>query len=173
MLSEISKIREPIYLFIANLAFDWSSMFESISRVNWDLHEILSQHNPYVDMLLRQMEKLITDIQKLGSSGGAGDGQERLPMSRNLVSAFVREALKLVMRRLVDAYATVKKCSNEGRALMQLDFQQLVVKLEKLCDVRPVPEKDYVEAYIKAFYLPDSSIEKWIADHQVIKILSS
>lgn len=164
MLGEISKIREPIYLFAANLAFDWAAMFESVSRVNWDLHDILSQHNPYVDMLLRQMQTMIVDIESLGSGEEA---MRRLPMSRALVGAFVREALKLVMRRLVDAYASVKKCSNEGRALMQLDFQQLVVKLEKLCDVRPIPEKDYVEAYIKAFYLPDSSIEKWISDHSV------
>lgn len=165
MLNEIPKIREPIYLFVANMAFDWTQMFEMVARVNWDLHEILSQHNAYVDMLLRQMQKMIADIEGLG-------GDERLPMSRNLVSAFVREALKLIMRRLVEAYSTVKKCSNEGRALMQLDFQQLIVKLEKLCDVRPIPDKDYVEAYIKAYYLPDSSIEKWISDHPVSFILS-
>lgn len=160
MLNEIPKIREPIYLFVANMAFDWVQLFEQVSRVNWDLDEILSQHNSYVDMLLRQMQKMIADIEGLG-------GDERLPMNRALVSAFVREALKLIMRRLVEAYSTVKKCTNEGRALMQLDFQQLVVKLEKLCDVRPIPEKDYAEAYIKAFYLPDSSIEKWISDHPV------
>lgn len=165
MLNEIPKIREPIYLFVANMAFDWTQMFEMVARVNWDLHEILSQHNVYVDMLLRQMQKMIADIEGLG-------GDERLPMSRNLVSAFVREALKLIMRRLVEAYSTVKKCSNEGRALMQLDFQQLIVKLEKLCDVRPIPDKDYVEHYIKAYYLPDSSIEKWISDHPVSFLFS-
>ena len=75
----------------------------------------------------------------------------------------------MIMKMFVDGYSSIKKCSNEGRALMQLDFQQFVVKLEKLCDLRPIPDKDYVDAYIKAFYLPDSSIEKWIKEHPVSK----
>ena len=33
-------------------------------------------------------------------------------------------------------YASAKKCSNEGRALMQLDFQQFLIKLEKITDLR-------------------------------------
>ena len=35
-----------------------------------------------------------------------------------------------------DRFATAKKCTNEGRALMQLDFQQFIIKLEKLTDLR-------------------------------------
>jgi hypothetical protein len=30
------------------------------------------------------------------------------------------------------SYANVKRCSNEGRALMQLDFQQLLRRLERI-----------------------------------------
>ena len=33
-------------------------------------------------------------------------------------------------------YASARKCSNEGRALMQLDFQQFLIKLEKITDLR-------------------------------------
>ena len=62
--------------------------------------------------------------------------------------------------------------SLQGRALMQLDFQQLVVKLEKMCNIRPIPDKDYAEAYIKAFYMPDTSIEKWVKEHPVINFSS-
>jgi len=29
-------------------------------------------------------------------------------------------------------YANAKRCSNEGRALMQLDFQQLLRRLERI-----------------------------------------
>ena len=69
------------------------------------------------------------------------------------------------MRTLVDGYSNAKKCSNEGRALMQLDFQQFIVKLEKMCDIRPIPDRDFVETYIKAYYLPENSIEKWSKEH--------
>ena len=33
-------------------------------------------------------------------------------------------------------FSCAKKCSNEGRALMQLDFQQFLIKLEKLTSLR-------------------------------------
>lgn len=64
-------------------------------------------------------------------------------------------------------YANVKKCSNEGRALMQLDFQQFLMKLEKLTDIRPIPDKEFVETYIKAYYLTENDMERWIKEHRV------
>lgn len=166
ILKETSKIRAPIYMFIARTSIDYNQILDSISRVNWDLDEILSQHNKYIDVLLRQIDELIIDVQDL---------KDQLPLNKKIINSILEETLKLVMKMLVDGYASVKKCSNEGRALMQLDFQQLVVKLEKICELRPIPDKEFVEQYIKAFYLPDSSIEKWVKDHPVsatFKIIS-
>jgi hypothetical protein len=37
---------------------------------------------------------------------------------------------------IVFRFSCAKKCSNEGRALMQLDFQQFLIKLEKLTSLR-------------------------------------
>ena len=51
----------------------------------------------------------------------------------------------------VDGFSAVKKCTNEGRALMQLDFRQFVLKLEKLSGVKPLPHQQFVSAYIKAY----------------------
>lgn len=65
------------------------------------------------------------------------------------------------------SYANVKKCSNEGRALMQLDFQQFLMKLEKLTDLRPIPDKEFVEIYIKAYYLTENDMEQFIKNHRV------
>lgn len=53
---------------------------------------------------------------------------------------------------------------------MQLDFQQLIAKLEQLVDFMPIPHKAYVENYIKAYYLPESSMESWILQHRVSNI---
>lgn len=61
----------------------------------------------------------------------------------------------------------MKKCSNEGRALMQLDFQQFLMKLEKLTDLRPIPDKEFVETYIKAYYLTENDMEQFIKNHRV------
>lgn len=50
---------------------------------------------------------------------------------------------------------------------MQLDFTQFISKLEKLTTLRPIPYKDYVEVYVKAYYVPEEQLEKWIRDHTV------
>ena len=156
MLRETAKMRLPIYMHISKVAVDYSQIGESIGRINWDLDEIMSQHNPYVDALLRQVQQLIMDIESM---------REVLVVEKRTLNIFLEQTIRLIMKMLVDGYASIKKCSNEGRALMQLDFQQLIVKLEKICEIRPMPDKDYVEAYIKAYYLPDSSLEKWVKDH--------
>lgn len=64
-------------------------------------------------------------------------------------------------------FSYAKKCTHEGRALMQLDYQQFLLKLEKLMTLRPIPDKEFVENYIKAFYLPESSMEQWIIERKV------
>ena len=35
---------------------------------------------------------------------------------------------------------------------------------------RPIPEKDFVEGYIKAYYLPESQLDVWLQDHKVFTV---
>lgn len=114
-------------------------------------------------------------------------------------------------------FSNAKKCTNEGRALMQLDYQQFLMKLDSIMDLkyarllvkiiekrsmidnhillvkpllqvnkvcrrrlkdylllyiacfhRPIPEKEFVEGYIKAYYLPESQLDSWLQDHKVL-----
>ena len=32
---------------------------------------------------------------------------------------------------------------------------------------RPIPEKEFVEAYVKAYYLTEPDMERWIREHKV------
>ena len=41
------------------------------------------------------------------------------------------------------------------------------MKLEKLTDIRPIPDKEFVETYIKAYYLTENDMERWIKEHRV------
>ena len=70
----------------------------------------------------------------------------------------------------VEGFSCAKKCSNEGRALMQLDYRQFLLKLETIsADVtRPVPYQDYVGQYVKAYYIPESELEGWVKDHNQV-----
>lgn len=56
---------------------------------------------------------------------------------------------------------------------MQLDYTQLMSKLEVLSSIKPLPRREYVEAYVKAFYLPESTLQTWIQTHTVTKVLTS
>lgn len=50
---------------------------------------------------------------------------------------------------------------------MQLDFTQFMSTFEKTTKIRSMPHRDYVEWYIKAYYLPENSIEQFIREHTV------
>lgn len=68
-------------------------------------------------------------------------------------------------------FSSAKRCSNEGRALMQLDYRQFVVKLEKIIDRKPLPYQDYVTGYVKAFYIPEMDLEAWVKQHSEVRFL--
>lgn len=50
---------------------------------------------------------------------------------------------------------------------MQLDFSQFLSKLKKLTSIRPIPGTEYVEHYIKAYYLQEAALESWVREHNV------
>ena len=68
---------------------------------------------------------------------------------------------------MVFSYSEAPKCTPEGRALQLLDVEHLCNKLEELSGIRPLPHRPHVENYIKAFYLPNEDLSKWIVHHTV------
>ena len=69
-------------------------------------------------------------------------------------------------------FSSAKKCSNEGRALMQLDFRQFVLKLEAISDAKPLPHQDLVANYVKAYYIPETELDEWVKQHTVSRMFS-
>uniref|UniRef100_A0A8C2N8J4 Syndetin C-terminal domain-containing protein n=1 Tax=Capra hircus TaxID=9925 RepID=A0A8C2N8J4_CAPHI len=151
--STASELRKPIYWIVAGKAIDYEQMLLLMANVKWDVKEIMSQHNIYVDTLLKEFEQFNMRLNEVSK-------RVRIPLP---VSNILWEhCIRLANRTIVEGYANVKKCSNEGRALMQLDFQQFLMKLEK-----PIPDKEFVETYIKAYYLTENDMERWIKEHRV------
>ncbi|KAM9383674.1 syndetin isoform 1-T1 [Pholidichthys leucotaenia] len=155
--STASELRKPIYWIVAAKAIDYEQMLLLMAGVKWDIREIMSQHNVYVDTLLKEFEQF---NQRLGDVSR----HVRIPLP--VSNVLWEHCIRLANRTLVEGYANVKKCSNEGRALMQLDFQQFLMKLEKLTDLRPIPDKEFVETYIKAYYLTENDMEQFIKNHR-------
>ncbi|KAB0394661.1 hypothetical protein E2I00_003712 [Balaenoptera physalus] len=174
--STASELRKPIYWIVAGKAIDYEQMLLLMANVKWDVKEIMSQHNIYVDALLKasilgnisvkdnSTKGIIPEFEQFNTRLNEVSKRVRIPLA---VSNILWEhCIRLANRTIVEGYANVKKCSNEGRALMQLDFQQFLMKLEKLTDIRPIPDKEFVETYIKAYYLTENDMERWIKEHR-------
>ncbi|XP_060086337.1 syndetin-like [Ylistrum balloti] len=151
------ELRKPVYWTVSVQAVDYDNILHHMSGVKWDVKDIMSQHNSYVDVMLKSLEQLSVRLV---------DINRRVPIPKIVYDLIWEHCVRLANRTIVEGYAGAKKCSNEGRALMQLDFQQFLSKLETIVDLRPIPEREYVEAYIKAYYLPESQMESWILDHK-------
>ncbi|XP_029022933.1 syndetin isoform X3 [Betta splendens] len=155
--STASELRKPIYWIVAAKAIDYEQMLLMMAGVKWDIREIMSQHNVYVDVLLKEFEQFNKRL---------GDVSRHVRIPLPVSNVLWEHCIRLANRTLVEGYANVKKCSNEGRALMQLDFQQFLMKLDKLTDLRPIPDKEFVETYIKAYYLTENDMEQFIKNHR-------
>ncbi|GLD57833.1 syndetin isoform X1, partial [Lates japonicus] len=55
--STASELRKPIYWIVAAKAIDYEQMLLMMAGVKWDIREIMSQHNVYVDVLLKEFEQ--------------------------------------------------------------------------------------------------------------------
>lgn len=62
--STASELRKPIYWIVAAKAIDYEQMLLLMAGVKWDIREIMSQHNVYVDVLLKVIlhKKWIGDV---------------------------------------------------------------------------------------------------------------
>ncbi|XP_046842734.1 syndetin-like [Xenia sp. Carnegie-2017] len=151
------ELRKPIYQAVASRVVDFNMIVHLMSSVKWDIKEIMSEHNSYVDMLLKELQLFSARVSQIGRS---------VPVPNEVLMVLWDHCSRRVNRSFVDGFSCAKKCTNEGRALMQLDYRQFLVKLEKLTTLRPIPEKDFVEAYIKAYYLTAPDMERWIREHK-------
>ena len=88
-----------------------------------------------------------------------------VPVSDSLRHAIWDICLRAASRVFVEGFALAKRCTNEGRALMQLDFRQFVLKMETMSELRPLPYQEFVSTYIKAFYIPEADLEDWVKSH--------
>ncbi|CAB3402370.1 unnamed protein product [Caenorhabditis bovis] len=133
------------------------SIIEMVSNGKWDINELKSQHSSYVDFIIQDFEAFALRLNALPENGiNLTDETRRIFWNRAIYYSF---------KALVQGYGDGGKCSTEGRALMQLDFQYILLKLEKLCCMKPIPHSPFVDDYIKAYYLPENGLEQWIKNH--------
>lgn len=151
------ELRKPVYWSVSAQAVNYDQVQGQMASVRWDIKDIMSQHNPYVDSILRSFELVAHQLVEIN---------RRVPIPRVVYHTLWEHCVRLANRTFVEGFSNAKKCSNEGRALMQLDYQQFLMKLDSIMDLKPIPEKEFVEGYIKAYYLPESQLDSWLQDHK-------
>ncbi|BFZ05032.1 hypothetical protein BsWGS_08071 [Bradybaena similaris] len=151
------EVRKPVYGVVSRQCVNYEFVLQQMSLVKWDVKEIMSQHNSYIDTLLKSFTEFHKKLLEL---------DKRVPLPKAVTNLIWAQCIRHANRTFVEGYASTKKCSNEGRALMQLDFQQFLTKVDQIVEIRPIPEREFVEAYIKAYYLSEHELEGWVHDHK-------
>ena len=87
-------------------------------------------------------------------------------MPKDVLVNLWRQTITNAIEVMVDGFSNAKKCNDQGRASMQLDFKVFLTSLEKLTDLRPIPHVQFMDTYIKAYYLTEDEAENWIKEHR-------
>ncbi|KAF8795632.1 Syndetin like protein [Argiope bruennichi] len=155
--SQAAELRRPVYMAVAARSIDYEQIVVLMSTVKWDVNEIMSQHSSYVDILLRELQVFSMRLSEVS---------RRVPVPKEAYDLLWEHCIRLANHSFIEGFSGARKCTNGGRALMQLDYQQFVSKLEKLTELQPLPGKELVESYIKAYYMLEQNLEQWIRSHK-------
>lgn len=148
----IPDLKEHIFRTTARLQLNISGYVDRIANVKWELKELGMEHNGYVDLLLGEFKHYKT---KLSHGGICKEDQEVL----------LEYGVDNLAEILVEGLSRVKRCTNEGRALMSLDLQVLINGLQHLASAKIRSNLQIVETYIKAYYLPETEYIHWARAH--------
>ncbi|XP_014358088.2 syndetin [Papilio machaon] len=154
-LAVATDLRMPIYMCSAAKAVDARSSLIAMSQVKWDVKNVAVEHSPYVDMIVRKIQVFALRLENIST---------KVSLNRDVLNSIWSMVSKFIVHLLVEGFSNATKCTNGGRGLMQLDYRQLFVKLEKISGLKPIPYQDYVDRYVKAYYLPRKGLEKFIQE---------
>mmetsp|Transcript_23579 Transcript_23579/g.66171 ORF Transcript_23579/g.66171 Transcript_23579/m.66171 type:complete len:937 (+) Transcript_23579:66-2876(+) len=152
-------LRLYLHYCIATRLLNLGDVATIISSVRWDLGAndlgMGLECSPYVHTLGKQFAEFARRLK---------DAKEKFMVSPKVCISVWECAVKHLMYQMVEGFSRARRCSNEGRVLMNLDLQTLRSKLEPLCPVKPLPFVDHVEQYIKAYYISQAEILPWIKE---------
>lgn len=154
-LAVVSDLRMPVYMCSASKAVDARTALIAMSQVKWDVKNVAVEHSPYVDMITRKIQVFALRLENVSA---------KITINLNILNSIWAMVSKFIVHLLVEGFSNASKCTNGGRGLMQLDYRQLFVKLEKISGLKPAPYQDYVDRYVKAYYLPRRELEEFVVE---------
>ncbi|KAG0616902.1 hypothetical protein M758_5G150000 [Ceratodon purpureus] len=148
----VPDLRDHVYKAVARMLLNVGGYIERIANVRWELKDLGMEHNGYVDSLLGAYKQYST---KLGYGG----------LEHEMHELLLEYGVDTLAETIVEGFSRVRRCNNEGRALMSLDLQVLINGLQHLAPPRLRSNLQIVETYIKAFYLPETEYLHWVRTH--------
>lgn len=150
-------LRKPVYGRVICKSIDYNQVLGMMTKVNWEVKDIMCEHSRYVDYFLQELRVFFKTLKTSTSN---------IYLNEQVLNSIWEAIAILVSSVFIEGFSLAKKCSNAGRALMQLDFTQFMSQINSICPINALPHKELVEVYIKAYYLPETSLETWTRDHQ-------
>lgn len=181
-----------VLLAVSTKLLPYETIIACMTSTKWDLKEIPCIHSTYVDAFVQELNRFSVEYGKLIAQNDLkflnpkcspfpDDGSSPLLKLNHLstrLSAVLWECIVRISNRcFVEGFSCAKKCTNEGRALMQLDYQQFLSNCEKIISpflatdpllalknarATLANEKEFVEEYIKAMYLTEPVLVDWL-----------
>ncbi|XP_030468838.2 uncharacterized protein LOC115687421 [Syzygium oleosum] len=152
MVDAVPDLIEYIHRTTARLLLHINGYVDRIANAKWEVKELGLEHNGYVDLLLGEFKHYKTRL----LHGG---------IRKEVQDVLLDYGLEIVAETLIEGLSRVKRCTDEGRALMSLDLQVLINGLHHFVSVNVKPKFQTVETFIKAYYLPETEYVHWARAH--------
>ncbi|XP_027084711.1 uncharacterized protein [Coffea arabica] len=152
LVDAVPDLTQHVHKTTARLLLHINGYIDRITNAKWEVRELGMEHNGYVDLLLGEFKHYTTRL----AHGG---------IRKEVQDLLLEYGVEIVAEALIEGLSRVKKCTNEGRALMSLDLQVLINGLKHIVSFDVRPKLQIVEAFIKAFYLPETEYVHWARAH--------
>ncbi|KAE9461299.1 hypothetical protein C3L33_06796, partial [Rhododendron williamsianum] len=126
MVDSVPDLTQHIHRTTARLLLHINGYADRIANAKWEVKELGLEHNGYVDLLLGEFKHYKTRL----AHGG---------IQKEVQDLLLEYGLEIVAETLIEGLSRVRRCSDEGRALMSLDLQ--------------------------AYYLPETEYVHWARKH--------
>ncbi|XP_057484073.1 uncharacterized protein LOC130770604 isoform X1 [Actinidia eriantha] len=152
MVDSVPDLTQHIHRTTSRSLLHINGYVDRIANAKWEVKELGIEHNGYVDLLLGEFKHYKTRL----AHGG---------IQKEVQDLLLEYGVEIVAETLIEGLSRVKRCSDEGRALMSLDLQVLINGLQHFVPTNVRPKFQAVETFIKAYYLPETEYVHWARAH--------
>lgn len=152
LVDAVTDLVEHIHRTTARVLLHINGYVDRIVNAKWELKELGMEHNGYVDLMLGEFKHYKTRL----AHGG---------LDKEVQDLLLEYGVEIIAETLTEGLSRVKRCTDEGRALMSLDLQVLINGLQHFVSINVKPKLQLVETFIKAYYLPETEYVHWARAH--------